>query len=110
MQFLKTLRKFYYIFAAGFLFPTVAFAVEIENPIKANNFEELLTKIFQAIAALVGGISAIMVIVAGIFYLTSAGRPEKIKQAKDTLTYAIMGLAIALLAEAIIGAIKQVLG
>ena len=51
---------------------------------------------------MVGVIAVIMVIIGGINYTTSQGDPEKIKKAKNTILYGIIGLIISLLAFAIV--------
>jgi hypothetical protein len=43
-----------------------------------------------------------MIIVGGIRYVTSAGDSSKVKAAKDTIMYSVVGLAIAILAYAIV--------
>lgn len=50
----------------------------------------------------VGAISVIMIIYSGILYVISAGSSEKIKKAKDTIKYSIVGLVISILAYAIV--------
>jgi magnesium-transporting ATPase (P-type) len=90
--------------------PVLVSAVEIVNPLESPDIKTLLEKIFSAVTAIVGLISAIMIIVAGIMYLLSAGSPEKINSAKKALIYAIAGIVIALLAEAIVAAVKWVIG
>jgi len=42
-----------------------------------------------------------MIIVSGIMYLTSAGNPAKMENAKKAFFYAIAGIVISLTAEAI---------
>lgn len=84
-------------------------AVKIDNPLKVDNFTDLLLKIAGAVGALVGALGTIMLIVAGILFLLSAGRPEKILQAKAAVGYAIMGIAIGLTATAIVQTILWVL-
>jgi len=49
-----------------------------------------------------------MIIVAGIFYLTSAGSPQRIEKGKTALFYAIGGIVIALSAEAIVSMILEI--
>ncbi|MCX6720111.1 MAG: TrbC/VirB2 family protein [Candidatus Staskawiczbacteria bacterium] len=71
-----------------------------------TSFCALLTGISGTLAGFIGAIGTIMIIVAGIFYLTSAGSPQKMETAKKTLIYAIVGLAIALSATAIIEVVK----
>ena len=88
-------------------------AVVLVNPLAGggvNNFAALLEKITLAVAGLVGAVSVIMIIVAGIMFLLSAGSPEKIGAAKKAFIYAIVGLAIAISAGAIVATIKGVIG
>ncbi len=85
--------------------------VTIPNPLRYNNFGQLLLEgIIPAVAGLVGAISVIMIIVAGILYLTSAGSPTKMETAKKALIYAIAGIVITLMAGAIVATIKFALG
>jgi len=83
--------------------------VTIKNPLSAENFGQLLLQIAGAVGALVGALGTIMIIVAGILYLTSAGSPERMKTAKTALVYAIAGIAIGIAATAIVEVIKSVL-
>jgi NAD/NADP transhydrogenase beta subunit len=66
--------------------------------------------IFTAVAGLVGAISVIMIVIAGIFYLTSAGSPEKMETAKKALTYAIIGMVVAVAAVTIVDTVLWVIG
>ncbi len=50
----------------------------------------------------IGVAAVVMMIVAGIQMTTSAGDPGAVKKAKMTLTYAIIGLVVAILAYAIV--------
>lgn len=50
----------------------------------------------------IGVTSIVMLIVAGLLYVVSAGDPGKTKSAKDAILYAVIGLAVALLGSAII--------
>lgn len=85
------------VLAAGLLIlaPLALAQVTISNPLGAvGDFPTLLTKIAGAIGALVATLGTVMIIVAGILYLTSAGSPEKVKAAKTALVYAIAGIVI----------------
>ncbi|MBI1866323.1 MAG: hypothetical protein HY005_03330 [Candidatus Staskawiczbacteria bacterium] len=85
-------------------------AVVLVNPlVGVNNICQLLTRIINAVAGIVGAISVIMIIVSGIMYLLSAGSPERINKAKAALVYAIIGMAIAISATGIVAAIKGVI-
>ncbi len=52
---------------------------------------------------LVGAISVLMLIYGGLRYVTSTGDSARVKGAKDTIVYAIIGIVVALLAYAIVG-------
>lgn len=91
---------------AGFSFASVT----ITNPLgSTNDFKTLLTKIAGGVGALVASLGTIMLIVAGILYLISAGSPEKMATAKKALIYAIIGIAIGITATAIVAAILAIL-
>ena len=49
-----------------------------------------------------GVIAVIMIVIGGIQYTTSNGNPSQTQKAKQTITYAVIGLAITLFAVAII--------
>lgn len=54
-------------------------------------------------------LSVIMVLVGAFQMMTSAGEPEKISQAKKTITYAAIGFGIALVAGGITTLLKSIL-
>lgn len=51
---------------------------------------------------IVGIIAVIMVIVGGFQYVTSAGESGKITSAKNTITYALVGIVIVALSQVIV--------
>ena len=96
-----------------FCLADLAFGVEITNPLAqggVTNFSQLLMKIADAVGTLIATLGTIMLIVAGILYLTSAGSPERITKAKTALIYAIAGIAIGLAASAIVSIIENIIG
>lgn len=58
--------------------------------------------ILNVVFLVVGILAVIMIIVGGVFMMISAGDPGKIKRAKDTIMYSVIGLIITLLAFAIV--------
>lgn len=54
-----------------------------------------------------GAIGVIVIIIGGLKYVTSDGDAGKIKQAKDTILYAVIGIVVALMAGAIVQFIVQ---
>lgn len=63
---------------------------------------ETVSTIVNVILGVVGFIAVVMIIIGGISYTTSAGDASKVKKAKDTILYGVVGLVIALLAFAIV--------
>ena len=107
---MKKVYLFSIIFVGLFCLASLVAAVSIPDPLKGATFDKLLKKIATTVAELVGAIGTIMIIIAGIFYLTSAGSPERIGVAKKTLMYAIAGMVIGLSASAIVGMVAQIAG
>jgi len=103
---MKKFLLFFIIFIVLLSFLNLADAVAIENPLKHESFKALIEGITKAIAGLVGGIATIMFIIAGIYFLTSAGDPGRLDTAKSCLKYAIIGTVIALSATAIVAEIQ----
>ena len=62
----------------------------------------IVQKGLQWLMYAVGIISVVMIIMGGIRYATSGGNAEKVKTAKNTILYACVGLAVALLSLAIV--------
>lgn len=67
-----------------------------------TDLQVTVKNILNVVFAMVGIIAVIMVIVGGVNFMTSQGDPEKIKRAKNTILYGVIGLIITLLAFAIV--------
>ncbi len=52
-----------------------------------------------AFFGVLGAVAVVYIIIGGISYIYSSGEPQKAKQAKDTIIYAVIGLVVALMAE-----------
>ena len=68
----------------------------------AANLEEVIVNIVSGIVGVLALVAVIFIVVGGINYMTSQGDPGKVKKAKDTILYAVIGLIIAVLAFAIV--------
>ncbi len=51
-----------------------------------------------------------MIVISGIIYITSGGDDGRVETAKKMLTYAIIGLVVALLGYVIVYAVGNALG
>jgi type IV secretory pathway VirB2 component (pilin) len=62
---------------------------------------QLLQRILNVVYFLAGTIAVIVIIIAGLMYVTASGDSGRVTKSKNTLTYAIVGLVIVILAFAI---------
>ncbi|MCL1839675.1 pilin [Candidatus Saccharibacteria bacterium] len=62
----------------------------------------VIQAIINTVIFVVGIIAVVMIILGGIQYSTSQGDSGKVKKAKDTIMYGIIGLIVALLAFTIV--------
>ena len=61
-----------------------------------------LISILNAVIGSLGIVAVIVIVIGGILYMTSSGDAGKVKKAKDTILYGIIGLVICALAYAIV--------
>ncbi len=67
-----------------------------------SSFQDTLTTVINIISILVGVVAVIMIIFGGFKYITSSGDAEKVKGAKNTILYGLIGLIIVALAQIIV--------
>ena len=82
-----------------------ACTTDSQSPLCAKTTETIptyITKIVNGLLYVLGAVSVIVIIFAGVFYTTSVGDPKMVEKAKNTLMYAVIGLVVALLAYAIV--------
>ena len=60
------------------------------------------TNIFQIVFAIAGGVALIVLMLAGLKYVTSQGDPSAVAKAKNTIIYALIGLMVSALAFTIV--------
>lgn len=67
-----------------------------------KDLESYLKIIVNTLLFILGAIAVIVIVIGGLKYVTSDGDPGKIKSAKDTILYAVVGIIVAILAYAIV--------
>lgn len=80
----------------------------IPNPLSVNNLSELLDKVVQFVQALILILAPIFIVWAGITFITSGGEPAKIQKGRNILLYTVIGIIVALLAQAILKAVTNI--
>lgn len=67
-----------------------------------GNFQNIIRTVINILSIIVGAVSVIMIIIGGFRYVVSAGDSNAISGAKNTILYAVVGLAIVLFAQVIV--------
>ena len=83
----------------------------IKNDSNKNDLMQTVNTIINVVIGVIGFVAVVVIILGGVQYTTSAGDPGKVKKAKDTILYGIVGLVVALLAFAIVNfVLSSILG
>ncbi|MEW6616961.1 MAG: pilin [Patescibacteria group bacterium] len=106
------MKRYLYTLIAFFL-PLLALAQERQPKTSITTPEKVIALIDKAggwfYSALIG-IAVIYIIYAGFKFLTAGGDEKKIEEARQQLIYAIIAVAVAMLATGIVKVMKQFLG
>lgn len=88
---------------------TAATSVKITNPIKTSDFSELVENFLLWILSVGGALALFMLVIGGVFYVTSSGNEQKIETARKIITWTILGLMLILASYSIIVVLDKVL-
>ncbi len=69
---------------------------------KAMANTETLKKIISTVLSIIGALSLLMITVSGLRYILSGGDEQKVAKAKNGIIYSLVGLAVAISAQAIV--------
>jgi Type IV secretion system pilin len=61
----------------------------------------VITAVIEIVSIIVGIAAVIVIILGGLKFITSGSNPQEVTKARETILYAIVGLAIAALAQII---------
>jgi TRAP-type C4-dicarboxylate transport system permease small subunit len=77
-------------------------AENVKDDAMADGLVPTVKNIINTVLMVVGIIAVAFLIYGGVQYITSAGQAEKIKTAKNTILYSVIGLIVCILAFAIV--------
>ena len=78
---------------------------------KGDDLSGSIVGILNGVIGVLGIVAVVVIIIGGIGYMTSAGDAGKVKKAKDTILYGVIGLIIVVLSFAIVNfVIANVIG
>lgn len=79
-----------------------------QDEISQGSTNNRIQTIIYTALGILGGLAVIMIIFAGFTYTTSAGDAQKITTAKNMILYALIGIAVAILATSIVYLVTRV--
>ncbi|KKR09953.1 MAG: hypothetical protein UT37_C0007G0004 [Parcubacteria group bacterium GW2011_GWA2_39_18] len=82
----------------------------IENPLTSSNIEEVVDRVVNFLILVFIPIAVIMILYSALMFITAGGDEARVKKAKQILTWAIVGIAILLVAKSTAVVIKDFLG
>lgn len=71
-----------------------------DNPISGN--DGVILRVVEILSFVIGVAAVIMLILGGLKYITSGGDSNATASAKNTILYAVIGILVSLIAQAII--------
>jgi len=87
-------------------------SIEPQAP-PAYNAEDvmgILPRIINYVFGFLIAVVVLMIIIAGYVFVTAGGSPEKVAGARNWLMYALIGLAIAVLARGLVALVQLIVG
>lgn len=69
---------------------------------QASASTSVIANVLAVVFGLVGAIALLMITLSGLKYITSNGDPQRAAQAREGILYALVGVAVAIFAEAIV--------
>lgn len=91
------------IYAAGdFVGPLPATEGQLDNPLGENKtVQDVIVLVISYLLGILGVVALAMVVYGGLQYVYSAGNSERLQKAKETILWALIGVAIVILSLSI---------
>jgi hypothetical protein len=83
-------------------------AAQTGSNCEGDQVTSTIRAIVRVLAIIVGAVAVIMIVISGFKYITSGGDSGRIASAKQTLIYALVGLAVAALAQILVNIVIDV--
>lgn len=65
-----------------------------------SSLKDTITTVSNTILTLVGVVAVLFLIIGGFQYIASAGNPDSVGKAKNTILYAVIGIVVTILSYA----------
>lgn len=84
--------------------------VQWTSPIGAVSPTQLIGKAIKTVLGILGAVALLIFVYGGFVWMTSGGSPEKIKTARMTLVWAVLGMAVIFLSYAAVDFVLKAFG
>jgi uncharacterized membrane protein len=106
----KIVKISFLIISLGVLLISLpVFAQKLVDPMGLSEnkpIEDILLKVSQWVFGLASPLAILMGVWAAVLFISAGGSPDRIKKGKETLTWAVIGLAVVLLANSMANILK----
>ncbi len=86
--------------------PALVHAQSIQS---ASDVSRVVERIAQFLSSLLLSVSVVVIIIAGFMYLSAGGNEKRVEQATKTITYAMVGIIVGILAYSVPRLITNIL-
>ena len=97
-------------FALATSTPASGASDKLLNPLPADNLTSMFLYIVKGFLGIIGVWGVLFVIVGGFRMITAAGNEEQYIAAKKTITWAILGVVVAVMSFSIIAIVQNLVG
>lgn len=80
----------------------VLFASQIDLTPLPHAGSGFIPKVLSVVIGIVAAVCLLFIVIGGFRYILSQGDPQGVSKAKGTILYALIGLAVVILAQAIV--------
>jgi FtsH-binding integral membrane protein len=88
-----------FVLVVGLLWvPVLSFAITIPGTPDAKTIPQIVDALLTPVWTIAFAIAVVMFIVGGIMFMTATGDANKLSQARSTIIWAVIGLAVAVMA------------
>ena len=91
------------------LFPPVNTTC-ICNPLQSDKFTDIVNNVLTILFNFALVLTPIMVVIAGIMFVTAAGDPSRVSRAKQILIWTAVGFVVILVARGLVLVLRTIIG
>lgn len=84
--------------------------ISFQNPLGSATFTGLINNIINFLFTIAVILAPILLVVAGVIFMTAAGDPGKVKTARSMLLWTIVGFGVILISKGLVTVLKGILG